>query len=247
MAANARALEQHFKAAMEANKRALEAHIKAAIAAHQRALAAHQKQQREALEAARKAHEAHVKAVREAERLAEEARKKAAANGNRELLARHEREVREAREKVIHAERRQLALEAQHKHISNAAAALSPEQVAVLQVAPGPFVGPLVQQLHQVRLLLERADHDYQGHRHAAVKEIGTAINVLDPRNRFKDKDIGGNNEVQALSDAQLREAVGVLANNGAMLSAIRHPKAAKALGHVGNAIGELEVALSIK
>jgi hypothetical protein len=140
-----------------------------------------------------------------------------------------------------------VALEAQHKHISAAVAALPPEQVTVLHLAPAPFLSPLVQQLHQVRLLLEHADHDYQGHRAAAVGQISSAINLLAPKNPFKDKDTGGNNEPQALSDEQLREAILVLANDAAYLSAIPHPKAAKAFWHVGSAIVDLEIALMVK
>jgi hypothetical protein len=247
MEAHQRAMQAQFKAALEGQKKFLEAQIKAAIAAHQRALAAHQARMREVMEAARKDHERRVKAALEAERALEDARKKAITREEKDALARREKEARVVREGVLAAQREQRALEAQHKHISAAAAALSPEHVAVLQAQPGPFVGPLVQQLHQVRILLEHADHDYQGHRAAAVKEISGAIGVLDPRNRFKDKDTGGNNELQALSDEQLREAIGVLANDAAILSAISHPKAAKAFGHVGNAIRDLEVALSVK
>jgi hypothetical protein len=247
MQAHQKAMEAQFKAALQANAKAVEAQIKRAIAAHQKALAEHQARQREALEAARKAHEAQVKAAREAERLAEEARKRARTREEREALEAHEKAARAAREKVVLAEREHLALEARHKHINAAAAALPPEQVAILQVQPGPFVGPLVAQLHAVRVLLEHADHDYQGHRAAAVKQISNAIGVLDPKNRFKDKDTGGNFEPQRLSDEQLREAIGVLANDAAILSAIRHPKAAKAFGHVGDAIQDLEIALSVK
>jgi hypothetical protein len=247
MEAHNKALHAQFQAALEAQKRALAAHIKAAVAAHQKALAEHLARHHEALAAARKAHEAHLKAAEEAERVAHEARKKAATREEKEALARQEKEAREAKEKAVHASHHTEALQAQQKHIHKAAAALSPEHLAVLHLQPGPFVSPLVQQLHQVRVLLEHADHDYQGHRAAAVQQISHAISVLDPKNNFKDKDRGGNGEPQALSDAQLGEAVLVLANDAAVLSAIPHAKAAKAFGHVAGAILDLEMALRVK
>jgi hypothetical protein len=110
-------------------------------------------------------------------------------------------------------------------------------------------VATVVRELHQVKVLLERADHDYKGHRAAAVKEITQAVHALVPHHKGKGKGKSpmGGGEPQALSDAQLREAVKALGKVAAQLSALPGPRAATALGHVGAAVKDLEIALTIK
>jgi hypothetical protein len=104
--------------------------------------------------------------------------------------------------------------------------------------------------LHGVRLLLESADHDYMGHRSAALKEINGTIKVLQagyahikhPKDTAK-----GNNEPQALSDAQLREAVKVLTVIQKKMSSAPGATANLSANALATAITEMEMALAIK
>jgi hypothetical protein len=107
-------------------------------------------------------------------------------------------------------------------------------------------LAPIAAELHAVKVLLERADRDYQGHRAAAVKEISAALRILVQRQKNKGGKPGGG-EPQALSDAQLGEAVAALGKVWSQLASLPTPRAAKASGHVGTAIKELQVALTIK
>jgi hypothetical protein len=102
-------------------------------------------------------------------------------------------------------------------------------------------------ELNTVKVLLEKADHDYMGHRAAAVKEISVAIRILMPKRKRNGKAPGPVGEPQAVSDAQLRAAVGALGKVAAQLSSMPGKRSAKAVGHVGAAVKELEVALTIK
>jgi hypothetical protein len=108
-------------------------------------------------------------------------------------------------------------------------------------------VAPIAAELHAVKVLLERADRDYQGHRAAAVKEISAALRILVPRQKHKGGKPAGGGEPQALSDAQLRDAVAALGKVSSQLASLSLPRAAKANGHVGTAIKDLQVALTIK
>ncbi len=124
------------------------------------------------------------------------------------------------------------------KHAVKAAEKNARHQVEVV-------LTPIVRELHGVKFLLESADHDYKGHRaaavgkiHAAIKELGGADNVRRP---------GGNSEPQKLSDDQLRGAVLTLATIEKQLATVPHPRSAHAQASLAAAIKDLEVALTIR
>jgi hypothetical protein len=116
----------------------------------------------------------------------------------------------------------------------------------------------VVAELHQAHRLLAHADHDYQGHRAKAAHLVSEAIHELHPHHKNgngaktgggKGKGLGqgkGNGqkqkEPQAVSDAQLKQAIGILTTAQGQLG--NHPKAA---AHVQQAIAELNTALKIK
>jgi hypothetical protein len=116
----------------------------------------------------------------------------------------------------------------------------------------------VVAELHAAKSLLEKGDHDYKGHRAHAVHLITEAIHELHPHHKHTGggkamhagsgkgvgKGAGGQKlkEPQQVSDAQLREAIGILTKAESQLG--HHPKAA---AHVQQAIGELNTALKIK
>src|SRR5262249_42766559 len=149
--------------------------------------------------------------------------------------------------RAARAHREIEAQEAQHRRYETAVNTVPMDMRIAVRLNHGTAQVAIANQLHQVRLLLERADHDYDGHRAAAVREISKGINELYPRNRCKDKDTGGNFEPQALSDAQLGEAIQGLANDAILLTEVPNKASATAYGHVGNAIRELEIALLIR
>jgi hypothetical protein len=122
-----------------------------------------------------------------------------------------------------------------------------PALAAVKFRPQSPYAAQL-KELRQVKVLLQHADRDYKGHRAAAVKEITAAMHDLHPGHKaHKGKGSKGGGEPQVLSDAQLRESIKALNVVLAQLNAAPDTPAAKAAGHVTNAIKELEVALSIK
>jgi hypothetical protein len=106
-----------------------------------------------------------------------------------------------------------------------------------------------VAKLHEVKVLLERADHDYKGHRAAAVKEITAAIHTLHPHHKpaTGKGGKGGNNEPQALSDAQLKQSIKDLETIQGHLDRAATAPAAKASASLGKAMKELNIALEIK
>jgi hypothetical protein len=112
--------------------------------------------------------------------------------------------------------------------------------------SPSPYAAE-VKELHEIKVLLERADRDYKGHRAEAVKQLGAAIHALHAGHGHHGKGVKGGGEPQALSDAQLRESVKALNVVFAQLSNSPGEPAAKAAIHVANAIKQLEVALTIK
>jgi hypothetical protein len=114
------------------------------------------------------------------------------------------------------------------------------------KTAPSPFAAE-VGELHKVKALLEKADHDYKGHRAAAVKELTAAIHDLAAgAHQHPHANPGkGNKETQALSDAQLKEAVEQLRTVHKQLSAAGAPATAAAA--VERAIKELHRALEIR
>ena len=100
-----------------------------------------------------------------------------------------------------------------------------------LVAAPSPSAGLLV----QAYTTLEQADHDYKGHRIAAMKQIEAAAKLLGVKVRGD----GRGHEKQGVSDAQLRTAQGLLQQAQPGLSG-------KALRHVNKALQQLSIALSI-
>ncbi len=111
--------------------------------------------------------------------------------------------------------------------------------------AKHPRAEAAVKQLHEIKVLLESADHDYKGHRVAAIRDINAAIRDLGGHG--KGTGGGGNREPQKLSDDQLKTAVADLAAIEKKLAASTHPQAATAAAAVASAIKELEAALMIR
>jgi hypothetical protein len=101
-----------------------------------------------------------------------------------------------------------------------------------LFAAPGASRDLLV----QAYTALERADHDYKGHRAAAMKQIQAAGKLLGVSVWGE----GKGHEKQFVSDAQLRTAQSLLEQAKPGLSG-------KALKHVENALQQLSIALAIK
>jgi hypothetical protein len=90
--------------------------------------------------------------------------------------------------------------------------------------------------LSEAYATLSVADHDYKGHRVAAMKQIEAAGKLLGV-------DVSGNgkgHEKQGTSDEQLRAAQGLLQQASSGLSG-------KALKHVNNALKQISTALAIK
>jgi hypothetical protein len=90
--------------------------------------------------------------------------------------------------------------------------------------------------LTQAYATLARADHDYKGHRHAAMKQIEDAGKALGINVRGD----GKGHEPQGVSDEQLRTAQGLLEQARAGLKG-------KPLKHVNSAIKQISTALKIK
>ena len=75
-----------------------------------------------------------------------------------------------------------------------------------------PFA-PQLHELRAVRALLAQADHDYKGHRVAAIRQITMAIRTLRPASVVVKRGRGhapraNKGELQSLSDAQLKQAI---------------------------------------
>ena len=103
-----------------------------------------------------------------------------------------------------------------------------------LKLVAGP--APSADLLQQAYTTLEQADHDYKGHRIAAMKQIEAAGKLLGLNLRGD----GKGHEKQGVSDQQLRSAQ-------ALLEQARAGLAGKSLKHVDRAIKQLNIALSIK
>lgn len=111
--------------------------------------------------------------------------------------------------------------------------------------------------LHQAKHLLVGANHDYKGHRAKAVHEITQAIHEIEHHRKGGGAKAGSGHkgqvaagqkqgkvhEAQVASDQQLQAAIGLLQRAAGDLGNGKHPKA---LGHVNNAIKELQTALKI-
>jgi hypothetical protein len=126
---------------------------------------------------------------------------------------------------------------------------------AAIGVSP---YGKQIKELHQIKSVLERADHDYKGHRAAAVMEITKAIHALEAHGGQHQKPAthaqhgkthGKPHEPQAFSDAQLRAAIQGLSAVSQQLQGVggKNPRASKAAGDVQLAIKQLNIALTIK
>jgi hypothetical protein len=113
--------------------------------------------------------------------------------------------------------------------------------------------------LQKVKTLLEHADHDYKGHRAAAVHELTAAIHELHPHHHAAQgkrpsaarphpkTGTGKPHEPQKLSDAQLREAIAMLEGVRGTMTRKKAGNAHKAAEHVSRAISELKTALTVK
>jgi hypothetical protein len=114
--------------------------------------------------------------------------------------------------------------------------------------AASPFAAQ-IKELHQVKVLLEKADRDYDGHRAEAVKDITAAIHALEMghKHHHHGKGAHGGGEKQRLSDAQLRESIKVLNAVLTQLKGESGEPAAKASADIVKAIKQLEIALTIK
>jgi hypothetical protein len=117
---------------------------------------------------------------------------------------------------------------------------------AAVARAQAAALAPVIRELRATKVLLERADHDYKGHRAAAVKDIAVALRALGAH-RHQGKKPAGNNEPQKLSDDQLRQAVVRLGVVQSQLANLPGPGAAKAAVALQAAVKELETALTIR
>jgi hypothetical protein len=87
---------------------------------------------------------------------------------------------------------------------------------------------------------LDRADHDYKGHRKAAMQQIEEAGKLL----KLNLGGDGKGHEKQGVSDEQLRAAESVLNQAKGELKGEKH---SKVLHHVNKALEELHAALKVK
>jgi hypothetical protein len=155
-------------------------------------------------------------------------------------------------QKALHAAQKAAQAEATQVHKAEHAALIQAIQAARLQHTLHKLekkhleaaVGQIVNELHATKTLLEMADHDYKGHRAAAVHELDVAIKEL---GGHKGKGPAGNNEPQALSDAQLKAAVLGLVEIEEQLSTVPAPATARAAAAVAVAVKELKKALTIR
>jgi hypothetical protein len=111
-----------------------------------------------------------------------------------------------------------------------------------------------LQTIHSTRLVLENADHDYGGHRAAAVRALGGAHHQLRLALGIKAAPKGakapapkGNTEPQAQSDMQLAQAIPVLRQTIVVLNSANHDyhgHRADAVRDINEAIVQLDRAL---
>jgi len=108
----------------------------------------------------------------------------------------------------------------------------------MLYLVPNAVAGPAASGalLTQAYSALASADHDYKGHRAAAMRHIEAAGKALGVNVRGD----GKGHEAQGVSDNQLRTAQGLLEQARPGLSG-------RPLRHVNRAINDLTVALQIK
>ena len=115
--------------------------------------------------------------------------------------------------------------------------AVRPAAAAKAQPETIPNDGTEAGLLRQAYGLLSQADHDYQGHRIRAMKQIEVAAQHLGVNLRGD----GKGHEAQATSDGQLRSAQALLVQASGGL------KAGNGLAHVKLAIAQLNIALGIR
>jgi hypothetical protein len=101
-----------------------------------------------------------------------------------------------------------------------------------LFAGPSPAGGLLVEAYRT----LERADHDYKGHRADAMKQVEEAAKIIGVKVRGD----GKGHEKQGVSDEQLHAAQGLLEQARSGLSG-------RALKHCNKAIEQISIALRIK
>jgi len=94
--------------------------------------------------------------------------------------------------------------------------------------------------LHKAYRILASGDHDYKGHRAAAMKQVKAAADLLGLDLRGDDKD----RESQSLSDARMREARGYLVN---VLESSEVKGQKKIENHINAAIRQIDTALSVR
>jgi hypothetical protein len=112
----------------------------------------------------------------------------------------------------------------------------APQKPAAKQKTPSNAEGLLA----EAYAALDRADHDYKGHRMAAMKQVEEAGKTL----KLNLGGDGHGHEKQGVSDEQLATAEGLLNQAKGQLSEEKHKKA---LHHVNKALAELHTALKIK
>jgi hypothetical protein len=108
----------------------------------------------------------------------------------------------------------------------------------------------IVAELHQSRLLLHNANHDYDGYRAKAMHDVGKAMHALDPKHKHElPKESGpAVKEDQKKSDAQLATAAKqIQVVIGQLTSAPATPATTSAVKHLEAALGHLNTALKIK
>ena len=115
---------------------------------------------------------------------------------------------------------------------------------------PSPFSAQITA-LEAANALLAKADHDYQGHRVKAMKQVHAAIHTLKagtkaPKNPFKGPK-GTGNLPQDQSDALLRQAMEQITAVQAQLANVQAPRATAASADLAVALTELQTALKIK
>ena len=101
--------------------------------------------------------------------------------------------------------------------------------------------------LQSIKITLEKADHDYGGHRAAAVHSIGEAehqIKLALPHHKGKGGKTGGkvksSDELQSLSDAQLLASIAPLKGSIGILQQADHDYG----GHREHAIRDIRTAI---
>lgn len=94
--------------------------------------------------------------------------------------------------------------------------------------------------LHRAYRILAFGDHDYKGHRVAAMNQVKKAAALLGVDLRGDDK----NREHQVLSDDQLREARGLLTD---ILGSAEVKGQRRISDHINGAIRQIDMALSTR